>query len=63
MNARPDSFGALAELSGSRQPTYVDHFVFTILGADHHTEDWTFQLPDSNSLHEHFDLKRVVKKS
>jgi len=51
-----------ADLSGSKQPTYVDHFVFTILGADHHTEDWTFQLPDSNSLHAHFDLKRVVKK-
>ena len=27
------------------RPAYLHHFVFTIINADHHTEDWTFMLP------------------
>ena len=41
----------------------LQHFVFTIVGADHHTEDWTFQLPDEKELHAHFDLKRATESA
>jgi len=34
-------------------------FVFSIVSADQHTEDWTFQLPGEKQLHAHFDLKRA----
>jgi len=47
------------DISGSTQPAYLHHFVFTIIDADHHTEDWTFMLPGAKLLHAHFDLKRA----
>ncbi len=52
-----------ADISGSREPVYLQHFVFTIVSADHHTEDWTFQLTDGKLLHAHFDLKRAAAGS
>lgn len=48
-----------ADISGGTTPAYVQHFVFTILSADHHTEDWTFALPGDRLLHAHFDLTRA----
>lgn len=48
-----------ADISGSKSPAYLERFTFTVIDADHHTEDWTFMLPDNNRLHAHFDLKRV----
>jgi hypothetical protein len=47
-----------AALSGSREPTYVHDCVFDLLGASHHTEDWTFALPDGKRLRAHYDLRR-----
>jgi len=47
------------ELSGKKGPAYLHHFRWTILSADHHTEDWTFMLPGDKRLHAHFDLKRA----
>lgn len=47
------------DISGSTSPAYLHHFVFTIIDADHHTEDWTFMLPGDKLLHAHFDLKRA----
>jgi hypothetical protein len=47
------------DISGSKSPVYLQHFTFTIINADHHTEDWTFMLQDNSVLHAHFDLKRV----
>jgi hypothetical protein len=47
------------DISGDPMPAYVNHLVFTIVDADHHTEDWTFMLPGNNLLHAHFDLKRA----
>ena len=52
-----------ADLSGSTKPVYLQHFVFTIVSADHHIEDWTFQLPDGKQLHARFDLKRATKST
>jgi len=45
-------------ISGSTRPAYLHNFVFTIIDADHHTEDWTFTLPGAKLLRAHFDLKR-----
>jgi hypothetical protein len=47
------------DISGSTTPAYLHHFVFTIISAEHHTEDWTFMLPGDKLMHAHFDLKRV----
>ena len=47
------------DISGSTSPAYLHHFVFTIIDAEHHTEDWTFMLPGDKLLHAHFDLKRA----
>jgi len=52
-----------ADISGSTKPVYLQHFVFTIVSADHHTEDWTFQLPDEKQLHARFDLKRPTEST
>src|SRR5258706_8039349 len=46
-----------ADISGSA--TYhMHHAVFTVIDADHHTEDWTFMMKDK-AIHAHFDLKRA----
>jgi len=47
------------DISGSKEPAFVEHLDLTIIDADHHTEDWTFMLPDNQKLHAHFNLKRV----
>jgi hypothetical protein len=46
------------DISGSPMPVYLHDFVFTIIDANHHTEDWTFKLPGDQLLRAHFDLKR-----
>ncbi|HYX81986.1 MAG TPA: hypothetical protein VE714_06300 [Gemmatimonadales bacterium] len=46
------------DISGSTTPAYLHRFAFTIIDANHHTEDWTFRLPGDKLLHAHFDLKR-----
>jgi hypothetical protein len=51
------------DISGSKNPAYLERFTFTVMDADHHTEDWTFLLPDNQTLHAHFDLKRVKARS
>jgi hypothetical protein len=47
------------DISGSKEPAYVSHLIFTTIDANHHTEDWTFMLPGVHSLHAHFDLARA----
>jgi hypothetical protein len=49
------------DISGSAEPTYLRQFVFTLITADHHTEDWTFILPGEKRLHAHFDLKKASR--
>jgi hypothetical protein len=47
----------LKDISGS--PEYhMHHSVFTIIDANHHTEDWTFMMKDK-PMHAHFDLQRI----
>jgi hypothetical protein len=45
------------DISGS--PEYhMHHSAFTLIDANHHTEDWTFMMKDK-PIHGHFDLHRV----
>jgi len=44
------------DISGN--PLYhMHHAVFTLVDANHHTEDWTFMMKDK-PIHAHFDLER-----
>jgi hypothetical protein len=47
----------LKDISGN--PEYhMHHSVFTVIDANHHTEDWTFMMQDK-PMHAHFDLQRT----
>lgn len=47
------------DLSGSNQKGHMHHAVFTFMDENHHTEDWTYMMPDGNSVRAHFDLQRT----
>lgn len=46
----------LKDISGSTEE-HMHHSVFTIIDANHHTEDWTFMANDK-PIHAHLDLQR-----
>jgi len=48
------------DVSGSTQYGNMHHAVFTIIDANHHTEDWTFMMPGDKPMHAHMDLKRIT---
>src|SRR5438445_4350585 len=48
-----------ADLSGSNTYGHMYHAVFTIIDANHHTEDWTYMMPGDKPVHAHFDLQRT----
>jgi len=47
----------LKDISGSTE-MHMHHSVFTLIDANHHTEDWTFMMKDK-PIHAHFDLHRT----
>ena len=47
------------DISGSTQYGHMHHAVFTIIDANHHTEDWTYIMPGDKPMHGHFDLHRT----
>ncbi len=47
------------DLSGGNQYGHMYHAVFTIIDANHHTEDWTYMMPGDKPMHAHMDLKRA----
>jgi hypothetical protein len=47
------------DLSGGTQYGHMDHAVFTIVDANHHTEDWTYMMPGDKPMHAHMDLQRT----
>jgi len=64
MVARPSADGKkvefdFADLSGGNQYGHMYHAVFTIIDADHHTEDWTYMMPGDKPMQAHADLVRV----
>jgi hypothetical protein len=48
-----------ADLSGSNKYGHMCHAVFTIIDANHHTEDWTYMMPGDKPVHAHVDLQRA----
>jgi hypothetical protein len=46
------------DVAGSTEYGHMHHAVFTVVDADHHTEDWTF-MHGSEMVVAHFDLKRI----
>jgi hypothetical protein len=47
------------DVSGSTSYGHMYHAVFTLLDANHHTEDWTFMQPGNKPVRAHFDLHRT----
>lgn len=50
---------SLVDVSGSTKHGHMDHAVFTIIDADHHTEDWFYEMPGNKTMQGHMDLQRV----
>lgn len=47
------------DLSGGNQYGHMAHALFTMVDANHHTEDWTYMMPGDKPVRAHFDLHRV----
>ncbi len=47
------------DVDGSDEHGHMHHVVFTMIDANHHTEDWTFMMPKDNHVQAHFDLQRA----
>ena len=48
-----------SDLSGSNNYGHMYHSVFTIIDANHHTEEWTYLMPGNKPIHAFFDLHRA----
>lgn len=64
MVARPSADGKKVEfdftdLSGGNEYGHMYHAVFTIIDADHHTEEWTYMMPGDKPMQARMDLQRV----
>lgn len=49
----------LVDVAGGMQKGHMHHVKFTFIDPDHHTEDWTFMLPNGKSGPAHFELVRA----
>ena len=47
------------DVSGGTKYGHMHQAVFTIIDADHHTEDWTYMSPADKPDHAHIDLVRA----
>ena len=47
------------DVAGSTQYGHMDHAVFTVIDANHHTEDWTYMEPGDKPVHAHIELQRT----
>ena len=47
------------DVAGSTQYGHMHHAVFTVIDANHHTEDWTYMQPGDKPVHAHMDLQRT----
>ena len=50
------------DVAGGTQYGHMHHAVFTIVDANHHTEDWTYMTPGDKPIHAHMDLQRANKE-
>jgi hypothetical protein len=47
------------DVAGGTQYGHMHHAVFTVIDANHHTEDWTYMMPGDKPMHAHMDLRRA----
>jgi hypothetical protein len=47
------------DVAGGTQYGHMHHAVFTVIDANHHTEDWTYMMPGDKPVHAHMDLQRT----
>jgi len=47
------------DVAGGTQHGHMHHTMFTIIDANHHTEDWTYMNPSGKAVHAHYDLRRT----
>jgi hypothetical protein len=47
------------DLAGGTQYGHMHHAVFTVIDANHHTEDWTYMMPGDKPVIAHMDLQRT----
>ncbi|MGO9937196.1 MAG: hypothetical protein ACLPH3_05955 [Terracidiphilus sp.] len=47
------------DVAGNLQYGHMQHVVFTVIDANHHTEDWTFMMPGDKLVRGHMDLQRT----
>jgi hypothetical protein len=47
------------DVAGSTQYGHMHHAVFTVIDANHHTEDWTYMQPGDKPMHAHIELTRT----
>jgi hypothetical protein len=47
------------DVAGSTEYGHMHHAVFTVIDANHHTEDWTYMEPGDKPVHAHFELQRT----
>ena len=47
------------DVSGNLQHGHMQHATFTVVDANHHTEDWIYLLPGDKPVHAHMDLTRT----
>ena len=47
------------DVTGNLQYGHMQHSTFTVVDANHHTEDWTFLMPGDKLMHAHMDLTRA----
>ena len=50
------------DVAGNTQYGHMQHAVFTFIDANHHTEDWTFQLKGDKVFRAHMDLQRAKQQ-
>ena len=47
------------DVAGSTQYGHMHHAVFTLVDANHHTEEWTYMNPGDKPVRAHVDLQRT----
>jgi hypothetical protein len=51
------------DIAGNTQYGHMQHAIFTLIDANHHTEDWTFQMKGDKLMRAHLDLQRVSQQA
>jgi hypothetical protein len=47
------------DVAGSTQNGHMQHATFTVIDADHHTEEWTYLMPGDKPMRARMDMQRV----